>query len=108
MLDSETYFLPDFLGSHKELSSIGNEKEMTQLQFESVIKCFSFQKGELQSLFIKKFINLEKPCLSYSPDSAVKAFGKDCIWNGTLTRLKNNGQQRHFTTGLCTYTHNNH
>ena len=61
MLDSKTYFLPDFLGSHKELSSIGNEVEMTRLQFESVIKRFSFQKGELQSLFIKKFINLENP-----------------------------------------------
>lgn len=83
MLDSKTYFLPDFLGSHKELSSIGNEEEMTQLLFEGVIKCFSFQKGKLQSLFIQKFINLEKSCLSYSPDSAVKAFGKDCIQNGT-------------------------
>lgn len=82
MHESKTYFLPDFLGSHKELSSIGNEEEMTQLRFEGVIKGFSFQKGKPQSLFSQKFINLEKPCLSYSPDSAVKALGKDCIQNG--------------------------
>lgn len=83
MLDSKTYFLPDFLGSHKELSSIGKEEERTHLLFESVIKCFSFQKRELQSLFTQKFVNLEKPCLSSSPDSAIKAFGKDCIQIGT-------------------------
>lgn len=71
MLDIKIQFLPDFLGSHKDLNNIAKEGGMTHLHLKSVNKCFCFQQVEMLSLFMQRFINLGKPCLSYSPDTVL-------------------------------------